>query len=460
MGQTGRKHERLDDADPEWAWSVYRPDTARPWDLRRAAHLYRRAAFGGTWQELQQAVAAGPEATLDRLLTPPADLAEFQRRYDQFETAVARGESTDALRAWWLRRMLETPYPLLEKMTLFWYGHFAISNAGVKDAALMRQHVAKLRADALGRFDVLLASVTHDPAVLLACNAATGRKAEPNRQFAQRLLETFSLGSGHFSDEDVTQAARALTGWFVLRGERRFIAREYDTGVKQILGQQGKFTSRDLVRIVAQQSAAARLVVGRLYQWLIAETSPPSPALLDPLVESLTTDYDVGRLVQRMLHSNLFFSSAAYRRRVKSPIEFALGIVRGLEGNVSTTQLAADLAELGQDLFYPPTDRGWPAGHHWLDSAAMVGRDNLAWALLGGSPRYEKYLDPVRITDQYGAEATPAAARLLVDLLLQGDVDDQVRQVLVGTVTAEGQRSTALRDVTHAAVALAEFQLA
>ena len=218
------------------------------------------------------------------------------------------------------------------------------------------------------------------------------------------------------------------------------------------------------MRIVVKQPAASRRVVGRLYRSLIAEADPPSPALLEPLVDRLATDHDIGKLVRQMLRSNLFFSSAAYRRRVKSPVEFALGIVRGLEGNVSTTQLGNDLAELGQDLLYPPTDRGWPTGGSWLNTAAIVGRDNLAWALLGGSPGYEKHLDPAGVAQRYGASSSPAAARLLIDLLLQGDLDEQVRERLIEAVSSKGTADNgppvSLHDVTHTAITLAEFQLA
>ena len=109
-------------ADP---WAPYEPDAGRPWNLRLAGHLYRRAGFGATWGQLQQALADGPQRTVDRLLRPEADTDAFNQGFDEYDAAAARSGSADGLRAWWLRRMIHTPHPLLEKMTLFWHHHFA-----------------------------------------------------------------------------------------------------------------------------------------------------------------------------------------------------------------------------------------------------------------------------------------------------------------------------------------------
>jgi len=109
-------------ANPEWAWAPYQPDAARPWNLARAAHLLRRAGFGATWKQLQQALSDGPERTVAKLLAPPAGYAEFERRMSAMAGPLEVSESADATPCaeLWLYRMMETPYPLLEKMTLFW----------------------------------------------------------------------------------------------------------------------------------------------------------------------------------------------------------------------------------------------------------------------------------------------------------------------------------------------------
>ena len=449
-------------ADPGWAWAPYEPDDRRPWDLGRVGHLYRRAAFGAGWDQLQQALSDGPQPAVEKLLRPGPDAAAFNQTYDEFEASATGSGSTDVLRAWWLRRMIHTPHPLLEKMTLFWHDHFATGNAKVKNALLMRDHVRTLRTHALGRFGPLLEAVSVDPATLLALDCQANRKAQPNENSARELMQRFSLGPGNYREEDVREAARAFTGWFVLRSRLRYIAREHDSGVKKILGQEGNFEGKDVVRIVLAQPAAPRLLVAKVYRWLISETQRPDDALIAPLAESFAKDYDVSKLVETMLRSNLFFSPGAYRRRIKCPVEFALGIVKGLEGSVSTTRLGQDLAALGQNLYHPPTVEGWPGGRHWINRSTLIGRSNLALALLSGAKEpYGDKLNPLAVANRHGHATPESAGRFLLDLFLQGDVQADVAETLLKTDTpASADPSRRLRGVAHTIVTLPEFQLA
>lgn len=449
--------------DPGWAWAAYEPDARRPWNVALAAHLYRRAAFGASWGQLQQALLEGPQATVDRLLRPPTDVDTFDRAYDGHEDRAAR--SIDGLRAWWLRRMIETPHPLREKMTLFWHGHFATNGATVNNTRLMRDHVQVLRHHALGRFGALLEAVSRDPATLIGLGADVNRKAAPNENFVRALMETFTLGPGNFTEEDVGEAARAVTGWFVLRGRLRYLPREHDETVKRILGRRGNFTVDDVVRIVLDQSATPRALVRKLFRWLICETQAPRDVLIAPLAASFAEDHDVSRLVDTMLRSNLFFSALSYRQRIKCPVEYAVGIVRSLEGMVSTTHLAQDVAALGQDLYRPPTVRGWSGGRCWINTATQVGRHNLALALLHGDKHYGDKLDPWAIAQKHGCATPESAARFLLELFVQGDLDPSLRGFLLGTMrppatdTGSAPRSVLSR-FAHAVVTLPEFHLA
>ena len=448
--------------DPAWAWAPYRPDDRRPWNLARAGHLFRRAGFGADWGTLRQALADGPEAAVGRLLRPEADTAAFNRQLDEYESAGAGAGSAEGLRSWWLRRMIQTPHPLLEKMTLFWHGHLATSNAKVQNAQLVQQHVALLRKHALGRFDALLAAVSRDPAMLVWLGSDANRKAQPSEHFARALFEQFTLGPGNFTEEDVQEAARALTGWFVLRGRLRYYEREHDAGTKRVLGRVGKFGVDDVVRIVLGQSATPRFLVRKLYRWLISETDEPDDKLIAPLAESLARDYDVSRVVETMLRSNLLFSEAAYRRRVKGPVEFAVGIVRGLEGLVPTERLGADLAALGQNLYHPPTTLGWQGGRHWINQSTLVGRSKLARALLAPGGPYGGKLDPAALAARHGHASPESAGPFLLDLFLGGDVPEAVRTKVLQTAPASGGANAParIRRLAHAVLTLPEFHLA
>lgn len=447
--------------DPRWAWSAYQPDAERPWNLARAGHLFRRAGFGATWEQLQQAKTDGPQASVDRLLRPEADVAAFNRGLDEFEASLSQSESAESLQAWWLRRMIQTPHPLLEKMTLFWHGHFAASNLKVKSSGLMIKYVRQLRTYALGSYAELLASVAHDPAVFVALGANENRKARPSDSYARQLMAWCGVGPEEMSQPDVHEVARAFTGWFVLRNEIRFIEREHDTGVKKILGREGPFKGEDVVRIALSQQSVPRMVVRKLYRWLISETDEPSDAMLTPLVEAFAKDYEIGKLVKTMLRSNLFFSPAAYRQRIKSPVEFALGIVRPLESLVPTVQMGNHLAMLGQDLGNPPTAKGWQGGRYWINEATLLGRDGLAVSLLSGTGTYGEAMDPAAVARKYGRDDAASARQLLLELFLQDDLAPDVRSALLSAASdSDGDLSHQLRRFAHALVVQPEFQLA
>jgi uncharacterized protein (DUF1800 family) len=431
-------------------WAAHKPDDQRPWDLRAAGHLFRRAAFGASWEQLQQALRDGPQRTIDRLLRPEEDAAAFNRTQDQYEAAA---NSADGLRAWWLRRMIQSPHPLLEKMTLFWHGYFAVSEARVGNAAFMRRHVQLLRTHALSRFDALLPAVARDPATLLWLDGNANRKIRPNEEYARTVLEAYALGPGVCTPKDIAEAARAFTGWLVLQNEFRFVEHQHDAGEKRVLGQTGTFGGDDVLRIVLRQPATAKRIVRKLHGWLISESETPPDEFFAPLDQAFTKDYDVGKLVETMLRSTLFFSPIAYRQRVKSPVEFAVGLVRAFGELVPTTHLGQDLAALGQNLYHPPSIQGWQGGQTWINKATLLGRANLAAAMLAGGEPYGNKLDPAALAKKHGRAAPADAGRLLLDLFLQGDVPPAVAEAAV-------KPAASLRETAHYIVTLPEFQLA
>jgi uncharacterized protein (DUF1800 family) len=444
--------------DPAWAWAPFAPDARRPWDLRLAGHLHRRAGFGGTWPELEASLADGPQKAVERLLRPAGDLAGFDEKFATAEAQAARSGSAEGLRAWWLLRMLQTSQALLEKMTLFWHGHFAISQARVRDPQLVYGYLKLLRAGALGRFDRLLEAVACDPAVLVALDGAANRRARPSRSFAAALLGPFSLGEGYCLAQDLAAAARAMTGQAVRQGQYRFIEREHDPGLKRFLGEEGPWKTADIVRIVLRQPVVARRIVGKLYRWLISESEPPSDALLEPLVAPFARDDDIGKLVETMLRSNLFFSPAAYRQRIKGPVEFALGILRPLEALAPTAVLAARAAALGQDLLAPPTIHGWEGSRAWITRATLTGRANLAEEILFGSEGIRQAADPLVVAQKHGRGEPAAAGLLLADLFLPGDLPAEAA-ARIKAVAGGGDPRGQLRQVAFELVTLPEFQL-
>lgn len=441
--------------DPVTAWAPYRPGGNRPWTLKLAGHLLRRAGFGGSWGELQQALADGPARTLERLLRPQADLAAFNREADGFEGDGQNFQALEELRGSWLRRMIATPDPLREKMTLFWHGWFGVS-AGRQTPALAVTHVRMLRAHALGRFDDLLSAAVRDPAVILAAGGKDNYKARPNLPLAQQMLAGYTVGEGQFTERDVQETARAFAGLFVRGDQLRETPHERDEGAKTILGQAGCWTERDFARIAAGGPALARRVVAELYRWWIGEEGEPSAELLAPLVRSFAADRDIGKLAGIMLGSNLFFSEAAFRCRVKSPVELAAGLCRAFESQVPAVRLGRDVADLGQELYNPPTVAGWAGGRAWINPASLARRARFAELVLAGAGPYENRLAPASLAKKYGRPEGTAAADFLSELLVQGEVSPGMRSLLSAAAVGEA----GLRRVATLIAASPEYQLA
>ena len=315
-------------------------------------------------------------------------------------------------------------------MTIFWHSHFGVSNARVNDSQLMMRHVRTLRTHALGSYRALLDGVSQDPAVFLALGADANRKAYPNERFSRQLMERFSLGPGHYGEEDVREAARAFTGWFVLRGRLRYFAHEYDAGPKRVLGQEGQWQPGDIVRIVLEQPDTPRLIARKLFRWLISEVDEPSDELIQPMAEMLGQPYDVGQVVETMLRSNVFFSEHALHRRIKSPVEYAIGLVTAFETLVPTVPLGDFAGRAGTGFVFPPTTRGWVGGPHWINPATMLGRTNLASGLLAKSGPLGGKLDPADLVRKHGGSNLREQAEFLVIVLRQDDITPAVRTAL------------------------------
>ena len=192
------------------------------------------------------------------------------------------------------------------------------------------------------------------------------------------------------------------------------------------------------------------------------QTEQPAEALIAPLAQSFAEKYDIKKLVETILRSNLFFSPIAYHQAIKSPVDFALNIVKGLEQTVSTTQLAGDLANLGQNLYHPPTIHGWPGGKNWLNTSTITARSNLATALLRGKGPYGNKLNPWLTAQQHGAADTESAAKFLLGLFLQADVENEDYKTMLNDLTEgdDEKPESSLRRFARTVTTLPQFNLA
>jgi uncharacterized protein (DUF1800 family) len=427
--------------DPERAWSPYEPDAAQPWDRQAVAHLHRRAGFAAPWAVLERDLGEGPGPSLRRLLEgEPASgdgqpAAAFEARHDAMARSIGGSGNLPRLQAVWLHRMILTPHPLRERMTLFWHDHFATSNNKVGNPALMRRQNALLRQHALGDFGALLTSMAKDPAMLIWLDSATNRKTHPNENYAREVMELFTLGRGHYSEKDIQEAARAFTGFFVQGDRFRVVASQHDAGEKTILGKSGPFEGDDVARILLDQPACAEYVCGKLFRHFVSEVDEPSPALIAPLASAFRDQgYAIAVPVGMILRSRLFFDPAVRRRRVKSPVELTVGTVRALEilkPTVSSDALAEVNGRMGQGLYVPPSVAGWDGGPAWINTTTTLARTNFMLDLLGDDDRLGKRFDAAELAERHGASSDVAG--FYADLLVQDAFDRTVRDRLKGT---------------------------
>jgi uncharacterized protein (DUF1800 family) len=375
-------------------WSPYRPGPSAPWDLARAWTLRRRAGFAATWNELERDLHDGPETALNRVLAGTCRTegipAEFATTADLLGDAAASSGDAHRLQAWWLYRMLFTPDPLAERLTLLWHNHFATSQLKVDDVAAMKRQNDTFRLHARGPFGDLLRAMLSDPALLVWLDAPSNRKGKPNENLARELMELFSLGVGHYSEHDVQETARALTGRAVNQGHYTFRQDWHDDGAKTILGTTGRLNGDQLASVLLDQPATARRLAWRLCQAFLGENVADESAITD-LAESLRRDgLHIGRAVALILRSELFFSARNLHAQVSEPAAFVIGTLRSLElfdPPPSTLLLAEWSRRLGQELFFPPNVGGWPGGRNWLSGRTVVARANFAAALVEGRLR-------------------------------------------------------------------------
>src|SRR5262249_33832626 len=220
-------------------------DGARPWDLRRVVHLHRRAGFAATWDELRRDLDGGPQASIERLLEgksrscgiPPGVAAFADRPAGRALAAPA----AHRLQGVGVYRMLFGPDPLTERLTLMWHDHFATSNLKVNNLSLMRRQNETLRSLGRAPFGTLLRAMLRDPALLIWLDAPENTRGHPNENLARELMELFTLGVGPYSEDDVKQAARALTGWRLAGDGVRLIPSRHDPGTKTTLGRTPAF---------------------------------------------------------------------------------------------------------------------------------------------------------------------------------------------------------------------------
>ncbi len=377
------------------AWLLFAATTqaAEPLGFDSARHILRRTSLAASTAEIADFSKLTPDAAMEKLLAArvvvaKTPLPEWAGRYERLYRPTMTQEERQQvqrreivvrgleLRSWWMTEMLATGSPFSEKMTLFWHNHFATGQEKVRSAVQMLRQNQILRKHALGNFGALLREISKDPAMLIYLDQAQSKKGTPNENFAREVMELFTLGEGHYSEQDIKEAARALTGWSVDVdvGEFRFRPALHDTGNKTILGQTGNFSGDDVITMLLQRPETAEFVVKKLMREFVAPV--PEAAEVKRLAKIFREgNYEIAPLMRAMLTAPAFYAADNRSALVKSPVDLVVGTLRQFKFEVHDAAPFAVLTrQLGQDLFQPPNVKGWPGGEVWINTNTLLAR--------------------------------------------------------------------------------------
>ena len=362
---------------------ILAPHDARQWSRRDATHLLWRTQFGATAAEIATTHKVGLAKSLERLLTPQKETADFEDIESLLREAAYDTGAVGDLQAWWLHRMHYTANPLTEKLTLFWHNHFATSFSKVQSVPHMAAQNDRFRAEALGSFRELLHAMAKDVAMLIWLDSNANRKRHANENFAREVMELFSLGEGNYTEGDIKQAARAFTGWHVRDDKFWFNQRQHDITSKSLFGKTANLDGGEVIDLCLAHKACARFIAFKLLRAFVLDQ--PTDEHITALAARLRVhDFAIRPVMRELLESKLFFGAAARYARIKEPLELTLGACRALGVRPNLQAINRVSGQLGQSIFEPSTVKGWEGGRLWITSASLLQRNNFAMALLNG----------------------------------------------------------------------------
>ncbi|OAS16913.1 DUF1800 domain-containing protein [Paenibacillus oryzisoli] len=352
------------------------------WTNKEVVHLLLRAGFGVTQEEIAACLALGRVETVRRLVSGEA-LIDKSPKLASFDEFHADGKKAlDPLllvdqQMYWLYRMVNSPTPLIEKMTLFWHGHFATANYKVKDATLMVRQNELFRKYAMGNFKELLTEIGKDPAMMIWLDVNQNKKGKPNENYAREVMELFTLGIGHYTEMDVKESARAFTGWIYNKNEHKvnYNAKQHDNDAKTLLGESGKLDANDVIDILFHQRALPMFLATKLLNYLA--TDNPSESWIQSVAGLITQKNTIGEVLQELFLSEEFYADIHRLALIKAPADYVAGILKSCNLAVAKGHAQA-LRKMGQELFVPPDVAGWRGGTSWLTTNCLLARYQFA----------------------------------------------------------------------------------
>jgi hypothetical protein len=384
------------------------PSGAEPWDALRAGHLLRRATLLPTWSDLTTALGMQPAALVDMLLNVAAEPSSPGSWVNEISPEPTTSEEEQAyesqnkswmndLRGWWTQLMAASGLNITEKMTLFWSGHITSEAALVEIPQYMYQQNVLFRASALGNFRNLMKDVNRDPAMLRYLDGGINVGGNPNENYARELMELFTMGEGRYTEEDIREAARCLTGWTLdefTSFDAVFNPLYHDAGNKTVLGRtivgrsslDGRFEGDEVVDVIFEDEAVSKFICRKLYQAFVYN----NPEAVDgDIVNALAqifrdNDYEIKPVLAALLKSAHFFDAVNIGAMIKSPAVIEVGLARQFDANPGGARLVSDMKTLAQHLMDPPVVAGWDGYRTWVSTTTYPYRKSFAERFITG----------------------------------------------------------------------------
>ncbi len=489
----------------------YVPSVSAPWDEIRAGHLLRRTMMSPKWADMITLLDKTPSQAVDILLNTPSNpmkpaVADHDTESRAGLDAVlvnqligTWGGDATQLREWWAGVLLNSPLSIIEKMTFFWSGHFTtqfnVDNVDYVQAPLLYRQNNLLRSLALGNIRDLTFAITLDPAMLVFLGGDVNNKVHPNENYSREVMELFTMGLGQYSEGDVKEAARILTGWHASRYNDEpaqnglfnafFDPNAHDTGAKQYLGVTFSATPADenteflvkknevgkMIDTIFEQrkQAVATFICRKIYRFFVYS----SPGGTDETVIAamaqifMDNDFTVGPVISKLLKSAHFFDNANIGAQIKTPAEFVIGLGRQLGYAANVT---SNMSSMLQTVFNPPNVSGWTGWHDWITTNTFPVRasiaataitalsDQQALTFIGQFPNNN---DADKLIDAIGALMLPRRLSKqrhddLVSRIVGGGKSYEWNAILT---TSPATAARNLRDMLTTLTSLPDFQL-
>jgi hypothetical protein len=391
----------------------------REMSLYESAHLLKRTIVGATLEEIDTLSTININEAVEYILrdipnpSPPGDWVNHPIPDNQDYT-VEQQDSLEAaydnqgieLGEWWIDQIFYNPTSITEQMTLFWHDHFATSIMTVKYPPAMYHQNRVLRENALGNFKDLVTMMTLDPAMMIWLDNRKNKVGAINENFSRELLELFTLGEGNYTQQDVMEGARGLTGYQTDGLNVYFNPNRFDDGIKTFLGETGNFDAYNIIDIIFEQPQTAYFISEKLYKWFVYEQ--PNEQIVQELSQvMIQNDYEIKPVLSFLFNSEHFFDENFYGSKYKDPLTHSVGSLRQSYIDVNQTiNFEYSLHEIlryiqnlgGQLIFYPPDVSGWPGYRNWINTFTLPNRKLYTNYLFDGS--FGILFDPISFVER------------------------------------------------------------